>query len=205
MPPRYAESVFINCPFDTAYGALLDAIVFAVHDCGFVARSALEVRDTGEVRMNKILRLIRSSRFGIHDISRTELDPKFNLPRFNMPLELGLFLGAKAFGVGIHKRKVCLVLDSERFRYQIFCSDIAGQDPASHSGDPAEAIVAVRDFLSPHTRSLLPGGRRIVERYAEFRKQLPDLRAAAGLTEDTLTFPDYSALVSVWLSAHNEI
>ena len=47
MPPspRYHESVFINCPFDPAYAALFDTIVFAVHDCGYVARSALELQD----------------------------------------------------------------------------------------------------------------------------------------------------------------
>jgi len=32
-----------------------------------------------------------------HDISRTELN-EHSLPRFNMPLELGLFLGASRFG-----------------------------------------------------------------------------------------------------------
>ncbi len=133
----YGTSVFINCPFDTEYGALLDAIVFTVHDCGFVARCALEIRDTSEIRLNRIIALIRSSRFGIHDISRTELDSINKLPRFNMPLELGIFLGAKSFGGGVHSSKVCLVLDTEPYRYQKFCSDIAGQDPSAHNGDPA--------------------------------------------------------------------
>lgn len=38
----YEDSVFLNVPFDKNYGRLFDALVFAVHDCGFVARSALE-------------------------------------------------------------------------------------------------------------------------------------------------------------------
>lgn len=41
-----AENVFINCPFDDEYQPLFRALVFAVQDCGFVARSALE-RDDG--------------------------------------------------------------------------------------------------------------------------------------------------------------
>ena len=80
---------------------ILDALVFAVHDCGYVARSAQELRDTGEVRIDKILRLIEASKFGIHDISRTDLDPRTRFPRFNMPLELGIFLGARAYGMSV--------------------------------------------------------------------------------------------------------
>ena len=42
---------------------------------------------------------------GIHDISRTESSGKPRLPRFNMPLELGMFLGAKQYGDGQQKDK----------------------------------------------------------------------------------------------------
>ena len=198
---KYGASVFINCPFDTEYGALLDAIVFAVHDCGFIARCALEIRDTSEVRLNRIIGLIRSCRFGIHDISRTELDVVNKLPRFNMPLELGLFLGAKAFGGKQHSSKVCLVLDTEQYRYQKFCSDIAGQDPSAHGGDPARAIRVVRDWLRPYSHERIPGAKRIVERYADFRAQLPSMLANAGLDSEII-FADYAALVTEWLRAN---
>lgn len=201
QPSRYSASVFINCPFDTEYGALLDAIVFAVHDCGFIARCALELRDTSEVRLNRIFGLIRACRFGIHDISRTELDADNNLPRFNIPLELGLFLGAKAFGGAKHSSKACLVLDTEQYRYQKFCSDIAGQDPSAHGGDPARAIRVVRDWLRPYSRARLPGAQRIVQRYSEFRAQLPSMLANAGLDSEII-FADYSALVTEWLEAN---
>ena len=93
-PGTYKRQVFINCPFDAEYLPLFRIIVFVVNACGYHVRCALESQDAGEVRMVKILRLIRECQFGIHDISRTELDPANGLPRFNMPLELGLFLGA---------------------------------------------------------------------------------------------------------------
>ena len=133
--------VFINCPFDRQYRSMFDAIIFAVLDCGFVARCALEVDDGGQVRIDKIVSIIRECRLGIHDISRTEPDPTTGLPRFNMPSELGLFLGAKRFGVGPQRRKLSLILDRERYRYQASCSDIAGQDVSAHDGS---AIVAVK-------------------------------------------------------------
>jgi hypothetical protein len=105
------RDVFINCPFDQAYRPLLRALLFAIHDCGFQARSALEVEDSGEIRVQKILRIIGESPFGIHDISRVTPDRSTKLPRFNMPLELGLFLGAKAFGSDKQQQKRCLILD----------------------------------------------------------------------------------------------
>ena len=56
-----------------------------------------------------------------------------------MPLELGLFLGAKRFGRGEQKSKTCLILDVERYRYQKFISDISGQDIAAHCGEVGKA------------------------------------------------------------------
>ncbi len=32
----YNDNVFLNCPFDSAYKQLFDAMVFAVYDCGFI-------------------------------------------------------------------------------------------------------------------------------------------------------------------------
>ena len=104
--PRYNDNVFVNCPFDSAYKSLFDAMVFAIHDCGFIARCALEEEDASQVRIDKIYNIIAHCRYGIHDISRTELDKITGLPRFNMPLEFGVFLGAKKFGTTGQKKKV---------------------------------------------------------------------------------------------------
>ena len=70
-------------------------MVFTVLRSGFIPRCALELDDGSDNRFDKICRIIAECRLGIHDISKTELDAKSKLPRFNMPLELGLFLAAK--------------------------------------------------------------------------------------------------------------
>jgi len=140
--PAYEDSVFINVPFDKRYTPLSDAIVFAVYDCGFVARSALEIEDSGQTRVEKILDIIESSKFGIHDVSRAGVDRNTKLARFNMPLELGFFLGAKRYGSERDRQKRCLVLDRDRYRYRNFCSDISGQDIRAHGDDPRTAIRA---------------------------------------------------------------
>lgn len=182
---------------------LRDAIVFAVFDCGFQPRSALEENDSGDVRFDKIRRLIENSRFGIHDISRTEADPDTGLPRFNMPLELGVFLGARRFGDATQRKKVCLILDIESFRYQAFISDIAGCDIKSHGGDPDLAIANVRNWLNASSgRRTIPGGAAISRRYQEFLDQLPQICEEAELRREELTYNDFCTFASEWLMAN---
>lgn len=201
----HERDVFINCAFDSKYRPLFRTLVFRVHDCGFRARSALEVEDSGEVRVQKLIRIIGECPYAIHDISRVELDSRTNLPRFNMPLELGLFLGAKAFGDSSNRAKQCVVLDSERFRYQTFCSDIAGQDIRAHDGKPGNAIEAVRNWLSttPPARSVvIPSGSVIASRYKRFRSDLPASCERLQLDLRRLTFGDHLTLVVGWLQAN---
>jgi hypothetical protein len=119
---------------------MFDAIVFGVYHLGFVARCAREDDDAGEVRLSKIERIIEECRFGINDLSSVALDAVTGLPRFNMPLELGLFLGCKRFGATNQGKKRTLVLDSEPYRYRAFISDIAGQDIRAHGGNPERGI-----------------------------------------------------------------
>lgn len=66
MVRDYAKNVFINCPFDEEYSPIRDAIVFTIFDCGFIPRCALEEDGSGEVRFEKIKRLISISKFGVH-------------------------------------------------------------------------------------------------------------------------------------------
>jgi hypothetical protein len=118
--------------------------VFATHRCGLLARCAQEKDDGGQVRVDKIFDIMYACRYGIHDLSRTTLDSQYHLPRFNMPLELGLFLGARRFGDSRQRWKICLVLDEEKYRFQIFCSDIGGQDIRAHDNESSQALMAVR-------------------------------------------------------------
>jgi hypothetical protein len=206
-PASYDYSVFVNCPFDDRYRPLFECIVFAVQDCGYIARCALEVDDASQVRIEKIAAIIAACRYGIHDICRTELDPATGLPRFNMPFELGLFLGAKRYGRAEQRQKSCLILDVERYRFQRFISDIAGQDIAAHGEEPRQAIKAVRDWLSNATpKSIrIPGGAAIARRYELFRAELPALCARLQLRADELTFNDYVMQVEEWLKLNSQV
>ena len=197
----YQRGVFINCPFDAAYKPMFDAIVFAVLVCGLVPRSALEIDDASQTRIDKIGTLIGDCRWGIHDISRVELN-EHGLPRFNMPLELGLFLGAKRFG-GLEQRgKTCLVLDSDPFRFQKFISDISGQDITPHGGDTGRIITAIRNWLSgslPRSEPAISGGAEITRRFGRFQGDLPALCQELRIEFHELTFTDNVRIVSKWL------
>ena len=197
---EYRLQVFINCPFDREYRELFYAIVFAVKDCGYTARSALEISDASQARLSKILNLISECAIGIHDISRTELDRRSKLPRFNMPLELGMFLGAKEFGDERQRAKIGLVLDRSLHRYEKFCSDIKGCDISAHRGDPKAAILAVRDFLrNIPPRVTILGGKLIYRRYRKFLKTLPTSCKQLGVRPKDLIFNDYTTFVERWL------
>ena len=66
------RDVFINCPFTADYQDHVRAIVFTVLRSGFQPRCARGADDAGEIRFDKICRIIRDSPYGIHDISKTE-------------------------------------------------------------------------------------------------------------------------------------
>jgi len=196
---EYGVNVFINCPFDSAYRPLFEAIVFAVHDAGFRPKCARERLDSSEVRLQKIVTMIRESRFSIHDLSRTELDSSSALPRFNMPLELGIDLGCKAFSRR-HKDKSFLIFDSEKYRFQSYISDISGQDIHQHSNDPGIAVARVRDWLRTESdRNGIPGGTAIYNRYVTFRHDLPVICGMLRLDIDDLSFVDFSYTIAFWL------
>ena len=165
-PPKSNRDVFINCPFDDAYKPIFYGIVFTIIRSGFVARCALETDNASDIRFQKICSIIDESGFGIHDISRTETNGRPPLPRFNMPLELGLFLGAGRFG---SKPKSCIIFDIEPYRYQKFISDLAGQDIHEHKGNVDIVILEVATWLRQQSRDeRVPGGKAIAAEYKAF-------------------------------------
>lgn len=203
MPSRIrSKDVFINCPFDKSYKPLFQAILFAVYDLGFVARCALEIDDASEVRLEKIMRIIEQCAYGVHDISSVGLSAGTKLPRFNMPLELGLYLGCKRYGGTPQHKKACLILDSEPYRYRASVSDISGQDIHSHRNDPKRAISELRNWLATVSKAKgLPGGAEVAARYGRFLRDLPRICRKLKRQRDDLTFADFSEVVEIWLKA----
>lgn len=119
-----------------------------------------------------------------------------------MPLELGAFLGAKYFGSQKQRRKACLILDSEKYRYQKFISDISGQDIQAHENDPRKIIRIVRDWLRGYSPASIPSGSVISNRHEAFKADLPLLCKELRLNIRELIYNDYVLLVSNWLKVN---
>ncbi len=193
-----AENVFLNCPFDETYKPSFEALLFAVMASGYRVRCALEDDDAGDVRYEKLCRLISESGKSIHDLSRTDLSAA-GMPRFNMPFELGLYLGAGKFGSRAQRRKTSLILVKEPYRLPIYLSDLAGNDPQAHHGRVEDVIRIVRKYL--HERpggQALPGAARILMEFTRFKRALPALARELQLEPSEIDpFHDYRVFVDL--------
>ena len=196
------REVFINCPFSDDYEEMFRATVFAVVRCGFTPRCAREDDDGGAARIEKICSIIKECRYGVHDISKTELDSGSKLPRFNMPLELGLFLGAKKLGPPNQRSKKVLIFDRAPHRYQKFISDIAGQDIHSHGRRVRNLILEIVNWLRHENRkATIPGGAAVADQYKRFKRHLPNIAAEKQLKLTEITFRDLNAIAAEWILA----
>jgi len=211
-PPRkkhenYDLNVFINCPFDDQFKPLLQAIAFAIHSCGFVARCAQE--DSAQnVRFTRILDIIGECRFGIHDLSRINLEADV-MPRNNMPLELGVFIGTQRFGTPYDYEKEYLVLDSIPHRYKEHITDLGGEDPSIHKNDPAEVIRCVREWLKPRARQseqkMIASPSILFEQLELFQQEAPEICERRSLRFTELTFSEYTEILTEWLDEKRKL
>lgn len=138
----------------------------------------------------KIYRVIGECGLGVHDLSRTQLDTHTQLPRFNMALELGIFLGAKFLGEGTQRQKACLVFDEQPYRYKMYLSDVAGQDIESHGNNPKNVVCRLRDCLASVTPDHLPSGSIVWDHYETFQGELRDQCARQKQVPAELTYND---------------
>jgi hypothetical protein len=199
---EYEKNVFINCPFDSDYAPIFEALVFAINAAGFRATCARDRLDSSEIRLHKIIEMIGTCRYSIHDLSRTTLDDANALPRFNMPLELGIDLGCKAFSPD-RRDKSLLIFDSEQYRFQKFVSDLSGQDIHHHRNDAKTAVMRVRDWLRTESgKEDIPGGNDIFRRYELFRAELPEICNELRLDLAELTYADLTYTIARWVAKH---
>lgn len=191
----YNDYIFINCPFDEEYMPLLKAIIYSVYRCGFLPQCALGEDDASDIRLDKIIRCIENCRYGIHDISRTEVS-KNGFPRFNMPFEFGIFFGAKKFGNRIQKNKNALIFEKTKYTYQQYISDLNGIDTKAHNNKPEIIIREIRDWLiTSSKRNTIPGYNVILSEYKIFIEKLPKIVSKLGLNLNDIPFNDFCQIV----------
>jgi hypothetical protein len=199
----YNDQVFINCPFDEQYLNMLRACTFAILDAGFIPRCSLEVGDATQFRLAAIVKIIRDCRYSIHDLSRVNLDPRSHLPRFNMPFELGIFYAAKQFGNAVQKRKACLIVEKQKYRYQKFISDIAGMDIEPHQNVQKKLIQVVRKWLvMASRRDSIPQSQQIYEKFRSFQVDIHRLCRQRSEDYGFMSYIEVVKNMTDWLRYH---
>lgn len=117
-----------------------------------------------------------------------------------MPLELGLFLGAKAYGNDSQRDKRALILDVEQYRYQKFISDLAGMDVNPHNSNPVTAVKVTRDWLANVSRRKIESGDRIALLYQSFIDEVPLIAERLGFNHGSIPYVDFERIVVAWLT-----
>jgi hypothetical protein len=204
----YDRNVFVNCPLDAEYKPMLDAMLFTIHDCGFVARLAVENASVKEQRLDRIMRLVLDCRWSIHDVSRIQL--RGGLPRFNMPFECGLAFGAMRFAEPPNRD--ALVMTGKLYQDRKMLSDLSGTDPVGHNNKPRAVVAKVRHFLAAKRPDDRPHGPdEIWRRYSAFRLALPE---ALKVAKRKLSVREVTSIhcldeliehMCLWIEAKNEL
>jgi hypothetical protein len=200
----FESNVFINCPFDPDYASLLRPLLFTVISLGFNPRIASERSDSVENRIDKIIGLIRESRFSIHDISRLRAKKVGEFARFNLPFELGLAHASRVFARARKQPKLCLVLERTRHDFRRALSDLGGSDIKGHGNKPAELVRCVRDwFVETVGLRRVRGATSLWYQFNEFASDFYDARKRDGFSRSDLNFmpvPEYIGFIQDWVS-----
>ncbi len=174
MSSNFSKNIFVNCPFDDDYRQLLVGIIFTIIYFGYKPRLSLESADSARTRINKILDIIKESKFGIHDLSRiisTDINEHY---RMNMPFELGIDYGCQKLKGGKCANKKILILEKERYRFQRAISDLSGSDIKSHEDKVDKVIIAVRDWLVTEELKRGDSGSKVWDKFNDFQAYLYD-------------------------------
>ena len=133
-------------------------------------------------------------------MSRVELDSKSNLPRFNMPFELGIFYSAKHLGDNTQKKKNCLILEKEQYRYQVFISDISGIDITPHNNSHRDLIIEIRNWLHTSSkRKSIPPANLINTKFDLFQSDMKKICDANNTNYDTMPFIELLQSMTDWI------
>lgn len=201
----FEKNVFINCPFDIDFNPLLRSLSFSILYLGYKPLLC-QTYSSADVRITQIKLLIKKSKFSIHDLSRSKAMRRNELPRFNMPFELGLDIGCKEYGGKKLKSKKALILEEKRFHYQRILSDISGQDIENHDNDPQTLITKVRNWFSNNNMEILPGQSEVWIAYNQFNSDLELNLTTTYSKKDIEDMPigDYLKFANDWIRSFKQ-
>jgi hypothetical protein len=191
-PPPDPNGVFLNIPYDEEFCSLYVAYIVGLYQLDLVPHLASEIPG-GERRLNRIFQLIKSCRYSIHDLSRVEVSVAATaVPRFNMPLELGMTIT----WANLHpSRHTWFVWESEPYRLQRSASDLNGTDPYIHKGTPEGVL---RELCNAFQSDHAPTVPEMIDVYRFVNNQLDAILTRKG-TRNPYSISVFKELC--WLSS----
>lgn len=148
LPKPDQRSVLINAPFDPAYADLFIALVAGLTCFGRKPRCVLEVGTEEGNRLERFYGLIPRCGASIHDLSRVQLSGARNVPRFNMPFELGV-----AYCLSRHHGHRFFVFEEVAGRLEASLSDVKGYDVLIHHGTAEGVLSRILDAFATPARA----------------------------------------------------
>ncbi len=169
--PVRGQSVFLNVPYDAEYGSLFIALIAGITGLGGTPHCVLEVPSGGRNRLDRLFELIVSCDASVHDLSRVTLSGAFEVPRFNMPFELGI-----TFALSQMRGHSFFLLEEKPLRLQASLSDLNGHDPHIHDGTAAGILRCLLDCFgtaagSPPLSLLESLARRLMRTALKLQRQ----------------------------------
>ena len=182
----FERNVFINCPFDSDYKKFLRPMLFTLVYLGLKPQMA-QTTDSGAVRIDRILKLIKESKYSIHDLSRIVASKAGEIARFNMPFELGLDIGIRSASKRSRlSTKQNLIIEQVSFRYQKALSDLSGNDIKVYGDSPERLVLIIRNWFTTILHPKQPSGSVIWEDYNEFQTYFKAVTAEEGYDQKDL-------------------
>ena len=192
--PIDPEQVFLNIPYDAKFERLYLAYIAGITSLALKPRATLAIPG-GTARLDRIIDLIHSCAYSVHDLSRVEMDrmpPP--TPRFNMPFELGLAVGWAKLDP---ERHTWFVFESKNRRAQKSISDLNGTDFNIHDGT-IEGVM--RELCNAFVRvSDRPSVPEMVSDYVQLRRFVPQIlnRSRANSVFEARVFDDLLAAAAL--------
>lgn len=181
----FENNVFINCPFDDEYLPLLRPLLFTIIYLELNPLIASAQLDSAKPRIEKIFSLIKNSRYSVHDLSRLKSRKRGEFYRLNMPFELGVDVGCRFKG-GKWRNKKCLILEAEKYRYQVALSDLSNSDIVVHRNEPEQVTIEIRNWLNNVAQLQAPGPAKVWGAFNDFMADNYDALTARGYSNEDI-------------------
>lgn len=194
------NAIFINCPFDNKYKPMLRAMLFVARFYGLEIKIASSDTDSKSSRLQRIIELMKESKYSVHDLSKLMSEKRKEYYRMNMPFELGL-----DYGIG-GPNKVFLIFEDEAYKLKIALSDINGWDVRPHYNKPEQLILEFRKWivanrdLSRDLKALSSSDIWYI--YNDFYGKFSDFMTIHHLKEEEISVSEYIDHVDNFLASY---